>query len=542
MFSLPVEHVIGWGRVFLGIAGIMGVSVDIAAAPAGARSLLVLYALFAAVWLFIISRRPERPSELYIVHAVDLAISGALLYLTEGSTSPFFVFFTFTLLAATLRWNWQGALVTTGALTFLLICDAVAAAFGAASDVVADLSRTIIRAGFLLACGLMLGYAGAYRERARCRFQLLAAWPAITSADVDDDLQRALGHAAKVMRASEVLAIWDDDEPCRHVALWSDGKLRCSREQPGIFGSLVDEPLSKKAFVAGPITKHERRLFGSASAAIDRDLRRTFKMDSAITAPFETSTVSGRIFVMNRPLWSDEDLALIEIVAARIGGELERRTLQRDLEASIVLRERARVGRDMHDGVLQGLAAVSMHLKSLCSSLPETEQRELNEIRGLLLVEAQRVRSFVEESRSIAEQTSAGMVELRPQLDRQAELLGAQWNCGIETTIDPQDLTTSVSTGRAIRHLVTEAVSNAIRHGHASQVRISVSQEADMIQLTLRDNGNGFENLSGSYRSGDLELASSGPQSLRSRVEDLGGVLYLTSSSDGAEIAIEFPR
>jgi signal transduction histidine kinase len=343
------------------------------------------------------------------------------------------------------------------------------------------------------------------------------------------------------MRATEVLAVWDDDEPCRHVALWSDNKLRYSREHPGMFGNLVDPAHSKRAFVAEPIAKSARRIAGSASSAIDRDLRRAFKIESAITAPFETKAVSGRIFVMNRPVWSDEDVALTEIVASRIGSELEQRTLRRQLEASVVLRERAQVGRDMHDGVLQALAAVSIHLKSLSGGLPETVQRQLSELRNVLSDEAQRIRSFVEESRSISKQTSTGMVELR-QLYRQAEMLGAQWKCLIKMEIDPPDLTTSMSTSRGIGHLVTEAVSNAVRHGRASEIHISVSLRADVIQLTICDNGDGFENLSGTYNSGDLKLAHIGPQSLRSRVEDLRGVLYLSSSSHGAEITIELPR
>src|SRR5436189_167198 len=83
-----------------------------------------------------------------------------ILSLTEGSVSPFLAFFTFTLLAATLRWDWPGVLATAIVLVVVLLAVSIQASSSPTVPEIADFdwNRAIIRAAFLMVAGAMLAY------------------------------------------------------------------------------------------------------------------------------------------------------------------------------------------------------------------------------------------------------------------------------------------------------------------------------------------------------------------------------------------------
>ena len=95
-----VERIIAWGRVFLSVSALITLY-PAAEAIRLEFYLAAAYAVFALAWLFFILRSPVSGPPIYIVHGADILNRSVLMWTTEGSTSPFFVFFTFTLLAAT---------------------------------------------------------------------------------------------------------------------------------------------------------------------------------------------------------------------------------------------------------------------------------------------------------------------------------------------------------------------------------------------------------------------------------------------------------
>src|SRR5215207_749964 len=95
--------------------------------------------------------------------------------------------------------------------------------------------------------------------------------------------------------------------------------------------------------------------------------------------------------------------------------------------------------------------------------------------------------------------------------------------------------------GDDLRHILNEAVSNAVRHGAATHVRIRVARSEGRISIDIEDNGSGIPSLSGAYNGKNLAQKRAGPLSLRTRVNDLAGSLFLTSSPCGTRIEIEVP-
>ena len=534
LFSLPVERWIAWARVGLAtvaMAVAIAEPVETEGSFANVKDILAAYLVLAALIVIAVSAQPYSRLIQYPVHGLDIAVSSALMYLTEGPTSPFFIFFIFITVSAALRWGWRGSIITGFGLAGILVAPLFTGELLESDEV----RRTLVRAAFLVICASLLAYVEAFQERTRARLVHLADWPAVVPGEGGEQPLAALfRHASEVLAAPRVLLIWEQaDEPRRHIALWSDGGLRESQERGDLFGELVAATHRDASFVVD-VTQPFR---GGRTRAhlIDPDLQRTFAIKSAVTAPFRRPQCSGRLFILDREQWSENDVPLTTIVAARIGIELEESLLRSELEEVAAGRERVRLARDLHDGVLQGLAAASIQLKISADQMPSGVKSTLDGVRDLLAEEARRIRSFVEETRSTGAPVT-GIMPLAPEIEKRVDGLRRQWDCTINLKLQPPNMEASVSRAREIGHLISEAVSNAIRHGSACEVQIEIHQTSDQLEIRVLDNGSGFDNLSGS----ELTLMP-GPLSLRSRVDELGGTLFLSSSHSGTDITIHLP-
>src|SRR5690348_8849000 len=110
-FDLQVERLIAVSRVALITFARLALALDPTDRSQNwqfALVVLLCYAgvatLAAALELSPLARATWRLP----LHVLDIGMVSALMFLSDGPTSPFFAFYMFILLAATLRWNWQG--------------------------------------------------------------------------------------------------------------------------------------------------------------------------------------------------------------------------------------------------------------------------------------------------------------------------------------------------------------------------------------------------------------------------------------------------
>lgn len=185
-------------------------------------------------------------------------------------------------------------------------------------------------------------------------------------------------------------------------------------------------------------------------------------------------------------------LALIQLplawwLARRVQrGQDERELLlRRAIEASDV--ERRRIARDLHDGVVQDLAAVSFSLSAAAEGAPAPFDSELREAAA--------------ETRHGIGQLRTLLVEIYPPELHRAGLEAALTDVlasasarglGTELEVDP-DASLDRDTEALFFRVAQEAIRNAVKHSGAKQVRVTVWDADGRARLEVDDDGRGFD-------------------------------------------------
>ena len=199
------------------------------------------------------------------------------------------------------------------------------------------------------------------------------------------------------------------------------------------------------------------------------------------------------------------------------------------------LDERIRLGHDLHDGIIQSLYAAGLTLESvraLVKSNPDEADRQLEATRANLNEAIRDVRAYI--------------VGLAPENLRRAgfaHALGAllgELRAGREAQFDMKiddeaaALLTPEQSVEALQ-IAREAVSNALRHGRATQITLRMHKGDREVCLLVQDNGTGFN--AGGRREGGHGLGN-----MQARAARMGASLRVTSApGEGARVLATLP-
>jgi len=143
----------------------------------------MMYVLLLAYWVYSLAVTSVAwllyapPVRLGVAtHLVDLSLFSLLTYLAKSPTNALFTYFLFAIAAATLRWQWRGAL-WTAAGTLLTLNGIGLFASAVMRDPAFELDRFMMRSVYLAVMAAMLVYLGVYQDWWRREMSLLAAWP-----------------------------------------------------------------------------------------------------------------------------------------------------------------------------------------------------------------------------------------------------------------------------------------------------------------------------------------------------------------------------
>jgi len=252
------------------------------------------------------------------------------------------------------------------------------------------------------------------------------------------------------------------------------------------------------------------------------------------------------------------DRRVLEDLAAQLALLLHARELTEDVrrarERLVLAREeeRRRLRRDLHDGLGPALAGLMLKVenaRALVPTEPEAAVEDLRAIRDDIKAAVADIRRLVEGLRPPA----VDDLGLGPAV-RQA-VLGLATPAGIGAVVDVADPLPDVPAAVevALYRIVSEAVTNVVRHSGAASCRVAILVRDRTIVAEVSDGGGGFPAAEPGGPHGDGRVRGDGQArrdgysdghgliSMRERAEELGGSLAIRSDGKGTTIIATLP-
>jgi len=202
-------------------------------------------------------------------------------------------------------------------------------------------------------------------------------------------------------------------------------------------------------------------------------------------------------------------------------------------------RERQRLGRELHTGVGQLLAAITMQVDILQNQIPDRAPPVEQALRhiGLLAAEA------LDQVRSLSRRVHPPewqRLSLDAALRQLWEISGIAQRFAGEVRLPTPALEVDPELKTLLYRATQEALSNIIRHSRASRVDLTLEQQGDRLVLTIHDNGVGFDPAR--VFSGLPDIANGlGLRAIREHASALGGKLLVQSGPLGTTLEISVP-
>jgi signal transduction histidine kinase len=376
----------------------------------------------------------------------------------------------------------------------------------------------------------------------------LAAWarsgiPGARPELVRDTLRRAID----LFSAPRGLLVWEElDEPWVNVAYLVAGEsMVWTQEPPASYTPLVSELLETTAF-------HFSARDGVRSSAPLREirdddeivapaLRERFSTGDFLSLPLDHEAIRGRLFLLDAGFTPDF-LSTADLVAALIEGRFSEEARLERVEERAVDEHLRRIARDLHDGLLQSFTGIVLQLETLHQELerdPETARRLITELEGVLMNEQRELRSYLERLRprnAIQEIDFDLSARIRELVHRYR----SQWGVEVEYHGDELDPFVKRLIGWETYRIITEAMTNAARHGRAKKIDVRITTGDDHLMIRIVDDGEGFS-FRGALEGDELMRAGVGPRSLAERVLSFNGRLRIESTDAGSTVEVSIP-
>jgi two-component system, NarL family, sensor histidine kinase LiaS len=199
-------------------------------------------------------------------------------------------------------------------------------------------------------------------------------------------------------------------------------------------------------------------------------------------------------------------------------------------EKSARLAERSRISRELHDSISQDLFSLSLLAGGLEKALPADSP-----VHAEVITLAETVQSTNREMRAL-------LLELRPStldekglvaaLEELASNYSARLGIKVDADLEPVSMAPAVEV--AALRIAQEGLANAIKHAHATTIRLAMHRRGELAEITVSDDGHGFV-PNGNGQGLGLRL-------MRERVDELGGSLAIESrEGEGTTVTATLP-
>lgn len=202
------------------------------------------------------------------------------------------------------------------------------------------------------------------------------------------------------------------------------------------------------------------------------------------------------------------------------------------IEEITLLRERNRLSREIHDSVGHALSTIIIQLgaiekvvdknptggKQLAANLREFTQKSLNDVRGA-----------VREIKPKEFENYEGIIIIDELINKFKKLTGVD----VRLSFTKEKWALNSDQTFVIYRIIQEFLSNSLRHGKSTVIKITMAFNEYSLIVALKDNGIGKDKV----------IEGLGLRSMRERVEELGGAFdYSTKPNDGFLVRIELDK
>ena len=221
--------------------------------------------------------------------------------------------------------------------------------------------------------------------------------------------------------------------------------------------------------------------------------------------------------------FSEDDVHFVQSVANVLAAAIERRDLEEELLA-ISEAEQRRIGQDLHDGLCQHLAGLEFRTEALARDLEDdpVAREEVATIGGL-------IRDGTRQARMLARGLAPVEVEANGLISALSELATSSshlYRIDCQLHCERPVLLAKHTTATHLFRIAQEAISNAVRHGHAQTIVIELKECDAGGVLTITSDGAPLPEEPG--RSGGMGL-----HIMRYRSEMIGAALSIGSTAEG---------
>lgn len=193
--------------------------------------------------------------------------------------------------------------------------------------------------------------------------------------------------------------------------------------------------------------------------------------------------------------------------------------------------ERGRLARDLHDGLGGLLSGTKLQLSSLDPYKSESIEDEISK-------SITQIDGAVEELRRVAHNLMPDLLMKYGLEVAIQEFASRVSNSALEIHTEFINYTNSISEEKQLilYRIIQELVNNAIKHADTSEIIIQISEEENVLNLTVEDNGKGFDPTGLNVRK------TAGFHNIESRVQFLKGTMNITSEQNiGTSIELQIP-
>lgn len=237
--------------------------------------------------------------------------------------------------------------------------------------------------------------------------------------------------------------------------------------------------------------------------------------------------------------YSDTDLIWLECIADQVVIAIQHGWMTSQLQSLSVAEERARIAREMHDGLAQILGYLNVQVQTLDALLKKEKWEKLSDEIASMRKAVQTAHADVRENILSLRTTLAHETGLVPAMLKYIEEFSYQ--TGIETVLENKagdDLELSSIAEVQLVCILQEALTNVRKHARAGVVNVSLQKEfrdeEAFIHMGIQDNGVGFS-LQKSARCFGL-------QTMRERASSVGGQMIIFSAAgQGTQLECRLP-